>query len=68
MRDEIDSRMWLQHHEEFHAFVGRAISGIRDISLQLRDHLFRAPWDGDQAAARDLPVVARRTSACRDKA
>jgi hypothetical protein len=40
MRDELDSRMWLAHHDEFREWIGTAAATIR-AGL----HRFAA-WDG----------------------
>jgi hypothetical protein len=40
MRDEIDSRMWVEHHEQFSEFVDRALVGLRSAAGRL------ASWDG----------------------
>lgn len=40
MRDELDGRMWVAHHEQFSEWVGGAIATVR-ASL----HRF-AQWDG----------------------
>ena len=40
MRDEIDGRMWVAHHDEFSAWVGNAASIVRAGLHRL------AGWDG----------------------
>ncbi len=45
MRDEIDSRFWVEHHEAFSASVADAIDKLRVVFKQLHRHNFCAPWD-----------------------
>ena len=45
MRDEMDSRMWNEHHEAFSASIADAIDKLRAVFRQLRKHHFCAPWD-----------------------
>ena len=40
MRDEIDARMWVAHHEQFNEFVDRAVLSVRSAAARL------AGWDG----------------------
>jgi hypothetical protein len=40
MRDEIDGRMWVAHHDEFRRWVGNAAGAIRGGLYRL------AGWDG----------------------
>jgi hypothetical protein len=40
MRDELDSRMWLAHHDQFSAWAGNAAAFVRDGLYRL------AGWDG----------------------
>ena len=40
MRDEIDARLWVEHHEAFSAGVDRAIAAARSGLTRL------AAWDG----------------------
>ena len=40
MRDEIDGRMWVAHHDEYSRFVGRAVAAVRAGLYRL------GGWDG----------------------
>jgi hypothetical protein len=40
MRDEIDARMWVAHHEQFNEVVDRAVIAVRSAAARL------AGWDG----------------------
>jgi hypothetical protein len=40
MRDELDGRMWVAHHEQFSAWVGTAAATVRAGLYRL------AGWDG----------------------
>jgi hypothetical protein len=40
MRDELDSRMWVAHHDQYSAWVGNAAATIRSGLYRL------AGWDG----------------------
>jgi hypothetical protein len=40
MRDELDSRMWLAHHEEFSKSVDDAVMAVRSAFVRLGN------WDG----------------------
>lgn len=45
MRDEMDNRMWNEHHEAFSASIAVAIDKLRAVFKQLYCHNFSAPWD-----------------------
>jgi hypothetical protein len=45
MRDEIDSRIWNEHHEAFSASIAVAIDKLHAVFKQLYCHNFSAPWD-----------------------
>jgi phage gp16-like protein len=45
MRDEMDSRMWNEHHEDFSASIADAIDKLRAVFKQIHRHNFCAPWD-----------------------
>ena len=45
MRDEMDSRMWNEHHEAFSASIAEALDKLRAAFRQLHCHNFCAPWD-----------------------
>jgi hypothetical protein len=40
MRDELDSRMWVAHHDQFSQWAGTAANAIRSGLYRLAD------WDG----------------------
>jgi len=40
MRDEVDGRMWLAHHDQYSRLVGNAAAGLRAGLYRL------AGWDG----------------------
>ncbi|MGZ8360898.1 MAG: hypothetical protein ACXWUX_10305 [Allosphingosinicella sp.] len=40
MRDEIDGRMWVAHHEDFAEGIDRALAAIKSIATRF------ASWDG----------------------
>jgi hypothetical protein len=45
MRDEMDSRMWNEHHEDFSASIADAIDKLHAVFKQIHRHNFCAPWD-----------------------
>jgi len=40
MREELDGRMWLAHHDQFSAWVGDAAASVRAVLARF------AGWDG----------------------
>jgi hypothetical protein len=40
MRDELDSRMWLAHHEDFSRSIDNAVMAVRSALARFAD------WDG----------------------
>ncbi len=44
MRDEIDGRIWVEHHEEFSASIARRLAGFRLGLERLHAIRFDAPW------------------------
>lgn len=47
MRDEMQSRDWVENHEAFTTAIADAIDKMRAVFERLRDHYFCAPWDDD---------------------
>lgn len=50
MRDEMDGRLWVAHHQEFADGVDRALAGLRSALGRL------AGWDGSTAQLMALVV------------
>ena len=44
MRDEIDGRIWAEHHEEFSNSIDRLIDNVKISFERLHAILFDAPW------------------------
>lgn len=44
MRDEMDARLWVQHHEEFSNGIASLLASIGNVFRRLRDMLQQAPW------------------------
>lgn len=45
MRDEMDARLWGEHHEAFSTGVSRFTSRIMDVFHLLHRQRWAAPWD-----------------------
>ena len=44
MRDEMDARLWVEHHEEFSQSIAELIGRIRTAFERLHAITFAAPW------------------------
>jgi hypothetical protein len=44
MRDEMDARMWVEHHAAFSDGIDRALAGLRSAAGRLAGRV--AAWDG----------------------
>lgn len=44
MRDEFESRMWIEHGAEFNAFVARVLDQAWQALKRLNEIEFDAPW------------------------
>ena len=44
MRDEIDSRLWVEHHEQFSRSVKRGLKRLLNAFCTLTTIQFDAPW------------------------
>lgn len=49
MRDEMDSRIWVEHHADFSAFLGRAIDNVLAGFERLVAIEFDAPWRSNRS-------------------
>jgi hypothetical protein len=47
MRDEYDSRFWVEHGKQFSADLGRFLDSIGRAFTRLNAIQFRAPWRRD---------------------
>ena len=44
MRDELDGRIWAEHHHRFSADLARALQAIRITFCKMARIQFSAPW------------------------
>jgi hypothetical protein len=44
MRDEMDSRLWIEHGQGWSDFVDSVLSGIGDVLRRIHATEFDAPW------------------------
>jgi hypothetical protein len=44
MRDEMDGRIWVEHHADFSAFIAGAIDALKVSFKKLHEIEFDAPW------------------------
>lgn len=52
MRDEIDGRLWAEHHAAFSDSIGRALKAAGEAFRRLHDIQFSAPWRSSTDGAR----------------
>ena len=52
MRDEIDGRIWTEHHTELSASLDRLFRNIGNAFRRLHDIQFSAPWRNSGGGAR----------------
>ena len=44
MRDEMDSRIWVEHHADFSDFLANVLDGLKVTFQRLHAIEFDAPW------------------------
>ena len=44
MRDEVETRMWFAHHEQFSRDVGALLTKLAEVFRKLNRIEYRAPW------------------------
>lgn len=55
MRDEIDGRLWVDHHEAFAQSVGRFFHTLRHGFERLSARQFGAPWKAQRVTKPKRP-------------
>lgn len=48
MRDEMDGRIWSEHHEQFSNSIAKAMDAIRVALCRVYRFEFSAPWKTDK--------------------
>ena len=55
MRDEMDGRIWAEHHQEISAGLGRLLGGFAAGLKRLNDLQWSAPWRREARGHGDRP-------------